>query len=122
MSNSVLVIDDDTLLRESLSESLRDAGLTVSEAADGKAGLKAALSQKPDVIITDIHMPELDGFAMVTKLRQDDWGRQVPVIILTTDEETETVNQAMQAGITTYLAKSNLTPDVVVEQVKSALA
>lgn len=121
MSHTVLVVDDDKLLREGLSESLRDAGLTVSEAEDGQAGLEAALDQKPDMVVTDLKMPEMDGLAMITKLRQDDWGRQVPIIVLTTDEETESLNQAMKAGVTTYLSKNNLSPDTVVEQVRSAL-
>lgn len=121
MEKTILVVDDDNLARKSLVGSLAEAGFRVESAENGKAGLEKALEIKPDMVISDVRMPELDGLEMVEKLRQDDWGRQLPVIYLTTDEDTDTVNKAMAVGVTTYLSKTSLSPDQIAEQVKQLL-
>jgi len=121
MSKKILVIDDDSLVRKSLAKSLSMAGYDVDEANDGKAGLGKALKGHPDLIISDIRMPELDGLQMLDRLRVDDWGKQVPVIILSSDETTSSVNQALVAGVTVYLSKSALDPDMIADQIKAAL-
>lgn len=121
MEKTILVVDDDSLARKSLVGSLAEAGFRVEAAENGKAGLAKALEIKPDMVISDVRMPELDGLEMVEKLRQDDWGRQLPVIYLTTDEDTDTVNQAMAVGVTTYLSKTSLSPDQIAEQVQQLL-
>lgn len=121
MSKKILTVDDDKLLRESLSAMLRSAGHQVYEAADGQQGLAIALAEHPDLIISDIRMPELDGMAMVERIREDEWGKQVPVIILTNDETTDAINEALQSGVTVYLSKTNLDPETLGQQVGVAL-
>lgn len=121
MSKTILVVDDDSLIRKSLTQTLSEAGFGVAEAANGKAGLDQALASHPDLVVTDIKMPELDGLQMVEQLRQDAWGKQVPVIILSTDDSTSSVNQALTAGVTVYLSKVTLSPDQITEQIKRSL-
>ncbi len=121
MSKSVLVVEDDNLTRKSLVNLLIEKGLTVHEAVNGKVGLEQALAKHPDLVLTDIRMPEMDGIAMIGELRKDDWGKSVPVIVLTTDETTTTVNSALQAGITVYLPKMTLDPGTIADQVVTAL-
>ena len=121
MSKKILVIDDDSLVRKSLAQALSTAGYTVDDAVNGKAGLDKALSTHPDLIVSDIRMPEMDGLEMIEQLRTDDWGKKVPVIILSTDEATTSVNQAMAAGVTIYLSKTALSPDQIAAQITTAL-
>jgi len=121
MSKSVLVVEDDNLARKSLVTLLIEKGLVVHEAVNGKVGLQQALAKKPDLVLTDIRMPEMDGIAMINEIRKDDWGKKVPVIVLTTDETTTTVNAALQAGITVYLPKMTLDPGTIADQVVTAL-
>lgn len=121
MDKTVLLVEDDSLSRKGIAQALKDAGLTVIEASNGQEGLKQALANHPDVILTDLRMPMMDGLEMVAKLREDQWGAGVPIIIMTTDESTDSVNQALAAGVTTYLAKSAVDPDTIVEQVANAL-
>jgi two-component system chemotaxis response regulator CheY len=121
MSKTVLVVEDDDLVRHGLAENLKEKGITVLEAADGKAGLETALANKPDLIVTDVRMPEMDGLAMLEQLRQDEWGKGVPVIVLTTDEATASINQALEAGVTAYLPKLDLEPQAITEQILVAL-
>lgn len=116
MSKTILVIDDDKLIREGLVALLKNAGQTLLEASDGKQGLEVALTQHPDLIVTDLRMPEMTGLEMISQLRGDAWGASVPVIILTNDETNDSINQALQSGVTTYLAK-NLDPTSLTEQI-----
>jgi len=117
MNKTVLIVDDDELIRDSLGRVLRDKGLSVQLATNGKDGLKKALAGGVDMVVTDVIMPEMDGLKMLTKLREDPDGREIPAIILSNDEETETVNEAMQAGVTVYLSKTFQSADELAEQI-----
>lgn len=121
MNKTVLVVDDDKLIRKGLDEALSNVGLKVETAVDGREGLTKALKLHPDLIVTDIRMPELDGIQMIDRLRTDNWGKQVPVIVLSNDETTNSVNQALVAGVTVYLAKDHLDPDTIAQQIVSSL-
>lgn len=119
MSN-ILVIDDDNLMRQGIATMLKSAGHTVTEASDGEAGLQAALAQHPDLIVSDVHMPHMTGLEMVQELRKDQWGSSVHVVILTSDDSNDTVNQALGAGVTSYFAK-NLDPVTLSQQILDQL-
>lgn len=121
MSKTVLVIDDDKVARQSLAQVLDEAGVKVEEAIDGKSGLDKAQKLKPALIVTDIRMPKMDGLEMINKLREQEWGRSVPVIILTVDEAPSTLNQALEAGVTVYLSKASADPQMIADQVLTAL-
>jgi len=121
MSKTVLIIDDDKLARKSLTSLLANDSLNLIEAENGAEGLKAALDSRPDLIVTDIHMPEMDGLTMVEELRKDQWGQSVPVIILTADEGMDIINQALSAGVTVYLTKVGVDSRMLADQVVTAL-
>ncbi len=121
MNKTVLVVEDDNLARKSLVSALEEKGLTVSQAVNGKEGLAAAITNKPDLIVTDVRMPEMDGLSMIGQLRQDKWGKDVRVIVLTTDETTTSINQALKNGVTVYLPKTTLDPAAITDQVLVAL-
>lgn len=121
MNKTVLVVEDDELVRESLARTLADKGLTVYEATNGKEGLEKALAGGVDLVVTDVIMPEVDGLTMLTKLREDSKGKDIPAIVLSNDEQTESLNKAMQAGVTVYLSKASLDADAIAQQVLVAL-
>lgn len=103
----ILVVDDDNIMRAGITAMLKNANQDVLEASDGDAALAVALKEKPDLIVTDIRMPHMSGLEMLEELRKDEWGKTVPVIILTADESNETINEALESGITSYFAKSS---------------
>lgn len=103
----ILVVDDDNVMRAGIVAMLKNASQDVLEASDGDAALTVALKEKPDVIVTDIRMPHMSGLEMLEQLRKDIWGKTVPVVILTSDESNETINKALESGITSYFAKSS---------------
>lgn len=121
MSKTVLLVEDDKLVRESLARVLGEKGLAVLEASNGKEGLEKALVGGVDLIITDVIMPEVDGLTMLAKLREDTKGKEIPAIILSNDEQAETLNKAMEAGVTTYLSKASLDVEELAGQILVAL-
>jgi CheY-like chemotaxis protein len=114
--SKILVIDDDNLMRQGITAMLKNANQEVIEASDGEAGLKAALAEKPDLIVSDVNMPHMNGLEMLEQLRLDAWGKTVPVVILTSDESSSSINQALEAGVTSYFAK-NLDPASLTQQI-----
>jgi serine/threonine-protein kinase PpkA len=102
---NVLVVEDDTAIRNNIVRLLRMEGYQPHAAPDGKAGLDAALAAPPDLIISDVSMPEMDGFAMVEALRANTLTRGVPVILLTALDDRANFRKGMAAGADDYLPK-----------------
>lgn len=121
MSKTILIVDDDKLLRKGLSDALKEKGFNVEEAVDGEEGLKKALEIKPDLVVSDLRMPKLDGFGMLERLRADEAGKDLRVMILSADETTKTLNEALKTGVTVYIAKDSLEPAIMVEQIVTAV-
>lgn len=79
----LLIIEDDKILRDMYTDQFASNGYTVSTAVDGEEGLQKALQEHPDIILLDLAMPKMDGTTLIQKLRDDEWGRNAAVIILT---------------------------------------
>lgn len=101
----VLVADDRTSSRELTLTVLEQSGYSVFEAADGLEALRIARDVLPDLIILDLHMPALDGFATVGELRLDDRFRATPIMALTASAMRGDRERALAAGFTSYIAK-----------------
>ncbi|CAN5676558.1 response regulator [soil metagenome] len=118
MSKKILLVDDEKLARKSLANVLENPGLLVEQAANGKEGYEKALEWQPDLIVTDVHMPEMDGMQMIQKLRDHEaWGSKVPIVVLTVDEAPVYINQALEAGVTFYLSKNSISQEEIAEQI-----
>jgi twitching motility two-component system response regulator PilH len=92
----VLIIDDSSFQRRILSSLLEGSGHTILSAVNGREGLYTAVRQKPDLIITDLLMPDLDGFAFLREAKTA--GVTIPVLILTSDIQTATKNKCLALG------------------------
>ena len=99
----ILVVDDEDNLRTMLVAALRHSGYEVDEAGDGAAGLKAARELRPDLILLDVMMPRLDGFAMCRRLREA--GDRTPVIFLTARDAGADKVEGLNLGGDDYLPK-----------------
>jgi len=97
-------------------------GFGVETAEDGEIGLKIALEGKPDFIILDIMMPKLSGIEFLKRLRQNQVGADVPVIVLSNLSEKKEMEEARRLGVKEYLIKSSLTPKDIVEKVRGYLS
>jgi signal transduction histidine kinase/DNA-binding response OmpR family regulator len=99
---TILVVDDDTPIRSLLRQELTDAGYKVKEAANGKAALDAVRLSKPDLIILDVMMPEINGFDVAAVLKNDPATMDIPIIILSIVQDKE---RGFRIGVDRYLTK-----------------
>src|SRR3982750_3669646 len=107
----LLVVDDEPSIRELLTASLRFAGFEVVPAADGAEALKLAEQHRPDLVVLDIMLPDLDGFTVTRKLRER--GRDVPVVFLTARDETSDKVTGLTVGGDDYVTKPFSLEEVV---------
>ncbi len=116
---TILVVDDDEGIRKFLSEFLQWLSYNVIEAEDGLEGLNLAITQKPDLILSDIEMPRLNGYELLEKL-QDLNLERIPVIILSGNVTADARNYALQLGAVEFLSKPFLT-DTILETLSKYL-
>jgi two-component system, chemotaxis family, chemotaxis protein CheY len=103
VAGRILVVDDDPNMRELLRIHLSNAGYEVAIANDGLEAGYAVLRKRPDLIISDVNMPHLDGFEFIAAMREEAQFRSIPVIFLTTKEEGEP--RGKDLGAVGYVAK-----------------
>ena len=120
-AKTVLIIDDEIFLADIMRDKLMSEGFTVLEERDGEAGLGRALADRPDIILLDLVMPGMDGITMLKKLRQDEWGKSVPVVILSNLNNTQSVGDSLASGANGYLVKVNTSLDDLARVVKLKL-
>jgi two-component system, chemotaxis family, chemotaxis protein CheY len=117
----ILAVDDSSSMRALLGATLTAAGHEVVSALDGEQALSLAQRQTMDLVITDIHMPKMDGVALVRELRRMDSYRLTPMLVLTTESGTGKKLEAKTAGATGWIAKP-FDPKQLLEAVKKVLS
>ena len=117
----ILIVEDEFNLQAALSKKLEENNHTVISAADGEAGVQAALSEKPDLILLDIVLPKLSGIDVLEKLRQDPAGKELNVVMLTNLEEPEKIERATELGAKGYLIKSNYELEEIFKKIEAYL-
>jgi DNA-binding response OmpR family regulator len=101
----VLVVDDEPNIVQTLKDRLEMNDYEVFTAHNGADGLKIAQNKSPDVVLLDVIMPVMDGHEMLEKLRQNDWGRETLVIMLTARSQAQDIARARACGIEDYIIK-----------------
>ncbi len=109
----ILIIDDEIDFRELLKERLEFVGHETEEAEDGLIGLEKVASYKPDVILLDLIMPNMDGYEVLKALQADEGTRQIPAIVLTGQDDFEAISTALQLGASNYLDKPCSSEDLL---------
>jgi DNA-binding response OmpR family regulator len=116
---NLLLIEDDENFVYIYKNRLEKEGFTVKVALNGEDGLKMALKDHPDIVLLDILLPKMDGMQVMKKLREDDWGKSVPIIIFSVlDPTDEMTAQITKEQPTYYLLKANTNLDSVIEKIK----
>lgn len=105
MAKKILVVDDEENIRSSMSAFLETKGYTVATAKNGKEGFKTAQRLMPDLILLDINMPKLDGFAVLEKLKNHEKTMSIPIVMLTVRGEDECKIKASGLYSEYYLTK-----------------
>lgn len=105
MTIKVLAIDDSRTIRNLVRKAMEDAGFDCTTADDGIQGVERFVEVAPDVVITDINMPRMDGFGVIDAIRGGTANRTVPILVLTTESAAEMKARARTAGATGWIVK-----------------
>lgn len=120
---TILVTEDEPAMMRALVDTLTRAGYAVLQATNGTEGLALAQQKHPSCILLDILMPDMDGVAMMEHLRKSEWGKTVPIIILTNlDASDKMIGTILRDQPAYYLMKSNTKLDDLVDKVKNVLS
>ncbi len=120
MSKTIMTTDDSASVRQMVSFTLRRAGYTVLEAADGQETLTKIAATPVDMLITDLNMPGIDGIELIKRVRAQAQYRFIPIIMLTTESQTEKKMQGKAAGASGWIVKP-FTPEQLIAVVSKVL-
>lgn len=121
MSAKIAIVEDDQAISQMYRIKFEAEGFTVDTAENGKLGLELIENLKPDIILLDLMMPEMNGDEMLARLRKTAYGKSTKVIILTNMGEQEIPEEVKKLGVVAVILKADMTPRQVAELVKSHL-
>lgn len=117
----ILIIEDDAATALALNDVLKSEGYEVLMENDGEVGLTTALAEKPDLILTDLKMPKMNGLEMIAAIRSDAWGKDAEIIILTNASDVESLETAMASGTFNYFVKGDTSIADILKKVHDRL-
>lgn len=121
MTLTVLTVDDSRTMRDMLRLALDMAGFNVTQAEDGLHGLEVLKQRRPDVIVTDINMPRMDGFGFIEAVRDNGEYSSIPILVLTTESDADKKARARKAGATGWIIKP-FDPEKLVSTIRRVAA
>lgn len=117
----IAIIEDDPVINQMYRMKFEADGFEVQVADNGKRGVALVEGFQPDLILLDLQMPSMNGAEALAAIRAHDWGKSIPVIILTNLGEEEAPKSLRELDIHSYIVKADLTPRQVVGRAKEAL-
>jgi len=120
-TKKILIIEDDATILSMYESKFIGEGFKVFSAEDGNKGLEIAKTEKPDIIMLDIILPQIDGFTVLSELKKDKTTSGIPVVMLTNLGTTEDQKKGKKMGAEDYLVKASLTPAQISEKIKKIL-
>mgnify|MGYP001232342470 FL=1 len=117
----IAIIEDDSVINQMYRMKFEADGFDVQVADNGKSGIELVEKYQPDIILLDLQMPEMNGDQALARIRGKDWGKDIPVIILTNLGAEESPKELKELNIHSYIVKAEFTPSQVVARVKEVL-
>ncbi len=117
----IAIIEDDPVINQMYRMKFEADGFEVQIADNGERGVELVESFRPDIILLDLQMPHMDGAEALAHIREHDWGKTIPVIVLTNLGEEEAPKSLKTLNVHSYIVKADLTPRQVVARTKDAL-
>ena len=102
---SILIVDDSPTMRNLVKRLLEAHGHDVSEAGDGSSGLLSVVEKAPDLVVSDINMPQMDGFQMIGSVRSSKSKSELPIVVLTTETSNSSKEKLRDLGANAWVAK-----------------
>ena len=122
MSHKLAIIEDDPAISQMYRMKFETEGYKVETAENGKIGLDMIEKMQPDMVLLDLMMPEMNGDEMLEIMRATEWGKDIPVIVLTNMGEQEIPEKIEKLGINAFILKAEMTPKQVEELVKKEIS
>lgn len=119
MKKNILIIEDDQFFRELITKTLVSGGFGVLGAIDGQKGIEKAKESKPDLILLDLLLPNIDGFEVLSSLKSDSNTSFIPIIILSNLDSKDDIEKGLKLGASAFLIKSQLNSNEIIEKIKS---
>lgn len=117
----IAIVEDDQAISQMYRIKFEGEGYEVETAENGKLGLETIQKMKPDIVLLDVMMPEMNGDEVLEKLRESSWGKKIKVIVLTNMGEQELSPKIRELGVEAVILKADMTPRQVAEIVKKQL-
>ncbi len=121
MKKKILIVEDDSFLRIVIAKKLISSGYDITWAANGEDGITMAKKMRPDLILLDLILPDIDGFGVLSKVKEDEKIKYIPVIILSNLSQEEYIQKAHDLGAIDYLTKASLTPSEIIEKIEKII-
>ncbi len=121
MNTKILIIEDDSFLRELIVKKLVNESFDVVEGVDGEEGLKKAQEEAIDLILLDLILPGIDGFEVLKQIKSDPKINSIPVIILSNLGQKEDIERGLKSGAIDFLIKAHFTPAEIIGKIKATL-
>ena len=121
MAQKILIVEDDKFLRELIVKKLLGENYDVIEAADGEEGVKKIKEEKPDLVLLDLILPGIDGFGVLSQVKEDPAFALLPVIILSNLGQKDDVERGLKLGAVDYMIKAHFTPGEIIEKIRTIL-
>jgi DNA-binding response OmpR family regulator len=118
---TILIVEDDKFLRDLMNQKLIREGFDTAEAVDGEEGIIKIKEVKPDLVLLDLILPGIDGFEVLTKVKEDPTLSAIPIIVLSNLGQKDDIERGLQLGAKDYLIKAHFTPGEVIEKIKNIL-
>lgn len=120
-TRKILLAEDDRFMRKAADAALRHHGFTVITASDGEEALRLARAELPDLILLDLIMPKLQGFAVMRALKLDPLTSGIPVVVISNLEQASDLKTATELGAVDYWVKANVGLEELAKRVESLL-
>lgn len=119
---TIIIIEDEKDLRDAVATVLKAEEFSVHTAKNGADGVKKVLTEKPDLVLLDINLPDMTGHDVLKEIRNEDWGKTARVIFLTSHNDPENIIHAFEGEAVDFLVKPNVSLEDIVAKVKETLA
>jgi DNA-binding response OmpR family regulator len=120
--NKVLIVEDDSFISDMYKLKLEAEGFEVRLAEDGARGLEQINLERPDLVLLDVVMPRMDGFAVLAQVKGDPEIQNIPIVLLTNLGQKDSVEKGLKMGALDYIIKAHFTPAEVVGKVREILS
>ncbi len=121
MSKKILILEDEIIISDLLAKKLSFEGYSVKTAQNGKQGMDLMTQETPDLVLTDVIMPEKNGFTVIEEMKQNEMLKNVPIIIISNSGQPVEIDRAKELGVSDWIIKTEFDVQEIIKKVKNKI-